>query len=250
MIDFHSHLLPSIDDGVKTYDESLEILENYAKVGITDIVLTPHYVPETPYNSPKIENQKLLQGLKNRIASAKTRAISRGEPEPKFPNLYLGNEIYIDPGIRNLLTANKISSINNTKYLLIELPMSGHFENYRLIFRELIKLGYHVILAHPERYRSFQNDFEKLEDLRSAGILFQSNLGSILGQYGNSAKKVVKKLAKNKMIFCFGTDIHHPRDYSEIEKAQQKLRKYYSDTELEKVLSSNAAQIIQSTGRQ
>ena len=250
MIDLHSHLLPSIDDGVRTYDESLEILENYANHGITDIVLTPHYVPETPYSSPKIENQKLLQGLKNRIASSKTRAISRGEPEPKFPNLYLGNEIYIDPGIKNLLAMQKISSINNTKYLLIELPMSGHFESYELIFRELIKLGYHIVLAHPERYRAFQSDFQKLEDLRNAGILFQSNLGSILGQYGKSAKKIVKKLAKKNMIFCFGTDIHHPRDYSEIKKAQKKLRKYYSDTELEKVLSSNAVQIIRSTGRQ
>lgn len=106
-------------------------------------------------------------------------------------NLYLGNEIYIDSEIANLLKNNIISSLNDTKYLLIELPMSGENEIYYDVFLDLINMGYKVILAHPERYISFQKILIKYMNLKNL-VLLQSNIGSGFGDYGRGAKKQLK----------------------------------------------------------
>lgn len=126
-------------------------------------------------------------------------------------NLYLGNEIYIDSDIIKLFKEGIISSLNDSKYLLIELPMSGENEIYYDVFLDLINMGYKVVLAHPERYISFQKDFNKVYELKEIGVLFQCNVGSILGDYGSPAKKTIKRLLKEHLITFMGTDIHHKK---------------------------------------
>lgn len=233
MIDIHSHLLPGVDDGVKNLDESIEIIKNLSYRGISDLIITPHYVTETTWTSPR---------QKNRLIFAKLQERAKDIPV----NLYLGNEIYIDRNIEKLLKDYEISSLADSKFLLIELPMSGEFEDFESILTDLLSKGYRVILAHPERYHSFQKDFKIIERLHENGILFQCNLGSVLGQYGHKPAKLVKKLAKLDLIFCFGTDIHHVRDYSEINKAQKKLERYYTEFELDQILDKNPRQIFKS----
>ena len=138
MIDIHSHLLYGVDDGAKTIDESVDIIRNLYKNGITDIILTPHYIEYSSYNSNKKSNLEKLDSLKKKL-----------KEEGINVNLYLGNEIYINNNILSLLKKGEISSLNDSKYLLIELPMSGKYDNYVEIFKELIENGYKVILAHP-----------------------------------------------------------------------------------------------------
>lgn len=234
MIDTHSHILPGIDDGSKSFAESLRILRGLAKQGITDVICTPHYVPESIYISPRSKNEELLKTLQQKT---KEKGISI--------NLYLGNEIYIDREIAKLLRLKKITPLSGKgKYLLIELPMSGEFEQYEDIFLSLKEKGWQPILAHPERYHSFQKDFSKVESLHKRGILLQCNLGSFAGQYGKRAKKLAKQIAKRHLIFCVGTDIHHERNYDEYAKAQKVLRKYYQYAELDAILVQNARKIL------
>ena len=160
-------------------------------------------------------------------------------------NIYLGNEIYIDDNLLELLNDNIISSLNDSKYLLIELPMSGEKDNYTDIFLDLINEGYTVVLAHPERYISFQKDFNKIYELNDIGVLFQCNIGSILGEYGRSSKKVLKRMLKEDLVFMLGTDIHHIKyDYNFIEKVKNKIRKYVSDDKLNEIIVNNAKKII------
>ena len=234
MIDLHSHLLPGIDDGVETFDDSLDILRELEKHGINKLFLTPHYIPETIYNSPRVDNFKLLHELK---ALTKEAGINI--------ELYLGNELYIHASISDFLKRKLISPMNDGKYLLIELPMSGNFEGYEDIFYNLRAEGYEVILAHPERYVSIQKDFKILERLKSQGILFQSNLGSIVGQYGHHAEKLVKKMAKKDMIFAFGTDTHHMRDFDEIDESISRLAKIYGKAKLKCLLEDNPLKILE-----
>ncbi|MBR2586945.1 hypothetical protein IKE71_01060 [Candidatus Saccharibacteria bacterium] len=234
MIDLHSHLLPSIDDGVETFDESLEILAELEKHGVKKLFLTPHYIPETIYNSPRVDNFKLLHELK-KLAAEQGIGIE----------LYLGNELYINREITNLLKKKLISPLADSKYLLIELPMSGHFEGYEDIFYNLQAEGYKVILAHPERYVSVQKEFKILERLSSQGVLFQSNLGSINGQYGRHAEKTVKKMAKRDLIFAFGTDTHHMRDFDEIDDSLYFLAKIYGEAKLRRLLEDNPLKILE-----
>ena len=235
MIDLHSHILPGIDDGAKTFDDSLAILRGLVEQGITEVVLTPHYVVDTSYVSTRTANQKIHAQLKRRISEANIPI-----------KTYLANEIYIDRDIAKLVKNGKISPINDGKYLLVELPMSGEYQDYEDILLSLKYAGWNVILAHPERYHAMQRDYNRILSLVNQGILLQSNLGSIIGQYDKPAKKTVKKLLKDKLIFCFGTDIHRVRDFSEIGKAQKKLKKYYSDAELREILIENPSKVINS----
>lgn len=234
MIDIHSHLLYGIDDGSKTIEESLSIIKELNKIGITDIILTPHYIKDTKYNSPKKENQKLLNNLKELLIENEINT-----------NIYLGNEIYINNEIEELLKKNIISSLNNTNYLLIELPMTGEYEGYIDIFENLINEGYYVILAHPERYHSFQNDFDKIYELEQIGVHFQSNIESILGSYGKGAIKTVIRLLKEKKISFLASDIHHQKkDYKKWQKARKKILKYITKEEFNILTNKNPSKLI------
>ena len=233
MIDLHSHLLPAIDDGVDTFEESVEILQELATHGITELFLTPHYIPETIYNSPRADNLKLFGELEKAVK----------EETDLDLKLHLGNEIYITPEISQLLKEKTLSPLSDSKYLLVELPMSGIFDGYEDIFRDLVAEGYQIILAHPERYLSVQKDFKILERLKGLGVLFQANLGSIIGQYGRHAQKTVKKMTKQDLIFCFGTDTHHMRDFAEIDLALAKLEKIYGKAKLDVLLTDNPLKI-------
>ena len=234
MIDIHSHLLYGIDDGSKSIDESIMIINNLNKIGIKDIILTPHYINGSSYVSSRKNNLDLINNLKEEL---KKRNIDT--------NLYLGNEIYIDEDIKELIKKEEISSLNDTKYLLIELPMSGEKENYIDIFLELIELGYTVVLAHPERYISIQKDYKLIYELIEIGVLLQPNIGSILGDYGKNAKKVFKKLLKDDFVTFLGTDIHHDKkDYSFLEKAKSKIKKYVNEEKLNEILYKNAYELI------
>lgn len=233
MIDIHSHVLPGVDDGSKNITMSINMLRGLEAQGVTDLICTPHFIPETRLISPRSKNEELLQKLKEKAEKSDIKI-----------NLYLGNEIYIDRDIAKYLRSKKISPLANSKYILVELPISGEFQQYEDILLSLKEKNWQVILAHPERYHSFQKDFSKATTLYKRGILLQCNLGSFIGQYGKKAKKTAKKLAKEKMIFCVGTDIHHPRNYDEITKAKEKLSKYYSFAELDSILVQNALKIV------
>ncbi len=234
MVDIHTHILNGIDDGSSSLDESILILSNLSKIGVTDVVLTPHYIEYSSYDSPKSKNMILLSKLKNEL-----------EKRNIDINLYLGNEIYINEDILSLLKSGAISSLNDSKYLLIELPMSGIYEDYTMIFKDLIDHGYKVILAHPERYASFQNDYSLVLELYNMGVLFQCNIESILKKYGKGPYKLIKKIAKQKLISFFGSDIHrNKKDYSYVENAKKKLKKYYSDKELNDLFYNNGKEIL------
>lgn len=234
MIDIHCHLLFGVDDGAKTIDESVNIIRDLANQGVTDLILTPHYIKDSRYNCNKRENEKRLRLLKARLK------------KEEIPiTLSLGNELYIDEELGELLLNKEISSLKDTKYVLIELPMSGEYEGYQDIFLDLQKKGYQVILAHPERYSSFQKDEQKVFELIEMGILFQCNLGSIMKQYGKSAYRLLKQLLKKDLVYCFGTDSHHQKkDPKFYAKAMKKIKKYVGAKRLGDLLVNHPKEIL------
>ena len=112
MIDIHNHLLYGIDDGSKSLEDSVDILENLYIIGYTDIILTPHYISHTKYSSSRKNNLILLDTLKK---SLKEKGIKI--------NLYLGNEIYINHHIGDLLDREEISSLNNSMIIWMFLKI-------------------------------------------------------------------------------------------------------------------------------
>lgn len=231
MIDTHSHILPGVDDGARDFEESIKIIRTLASEGISSIIATPHYVEGTDYVSSRETNEKIIKALRQKVSK-----------EGILVQLKLWNEIYIDEGILELIEAGKVSLIS--KYLLVELPLSGEYPNYRDILLELIQNGYKVVLAHPERYASFQEDFSRILELSEMGVLMQCNLGSLVGKYGKKAEKTLKKMIKERLVFMFGTDSHREPKSGYFSGIMKKLAKYYSDDELEQVLTKNSTKIL------
>lgn len=227
MIDFHSHILPQIDDGSKSYDETIEMLEEAKNAGFEKIISTSHYI-EKYY---EINEEQRLQLLKN---------INFQDIK-----LYLGSEIYVTNEIVQLLKDKKASTINNSRYVLYELPMHSKNMNDKEIIYRIVENGYVPIIAHPERYSYVQESPEYVEELAEMGALFQSNYGSIIGMYGEKAKKTVKKLLKQNLIHFLGSDVHRPEQiYPKISKILKKLNKIVSQEKLEELTTLNAQKVL------
>ena len=233
MIDIHSHLIYDVDDGSKSLEDSINILSDLSNNGVTDIILTPHYIVETNYVSSKKDNIKKLKEIQTEL---KKQGISI--------NTYLGNEIYIDKDILKYIQDNEMCSLNNKEYILVELPMNGIYSDYIEIFNNLINIGFKVVLAHPERYTTFQRDYSLIDEVYNSNVLFQCNVESILGGYGKEAKKTIKYILKNKMISFMGTDIHKRKNDYGIDKCILKFKKYLTDDEIEDIFIKNAKKII------
>lgn len=233
MIDLHSHILPGIDDGARDFDESVLMVRNLAEAGVTDVVATPHYVNETSYVSSLTANRKILARLRTRL-----------KKEGVLVNLHLGNEIFVDEKMLDLLKDKKISGLNGSRYLLVEFSLGETEFKCRDLFLDLMAEGYKIVLAHPERYNFVQKDFKDLDELLEMGVLLQANLGSLVGKYGKKAEKIVRKMIKNGMVFGFGSDLHRPSLRGSLNLALLKLEKLYSADDLERVLVLNPRKIL------
>ena len=197
MTDVHSHILFGIDDGSRTISESVELLKKLKSVGFNNVILTPHFILDSTYNSNYESNIKIYNELKERLIS-----------ENIDINIYLGNEIFIDKNVPTLLEKNIITSLNGTKYVLVEFPMHNKLLNLEDMLYEIRSRGYEVVIAHPERYDAFKEDYSIVDTLREDGFLFQSNYSSILGYYGKDSIKLLKYMLKRHYIDFLGTDIH------------------------------------------
>ena len=233
MVDVHSHIMYGIDDGSESIETSLEILKDAYNNGVTDIFLTPHYIENSRFNCNNKEKQKILNILKTKLKEEKISI-----------NLYIGNEVFIDENILEHIKNNEIATLNNSKYILVELPMGRMYNNTKEILFNLIIEGYTIVLAHPERYRYMQEDDKKLEELLSMGVLLQGNYRSLFGYYGKDAKKTLKKFIKKKQISFLGSDIHKNDGYN-LKKLEKIVLKLSKDKEYtENIIKNNALEII------
>lgn len=228
MIDFHSHILPEIDDGSRSHEETLALLNEAENAGFTKIISTSHYAFSV-YEAPEYKRKELITELQNETSI----------------ELILGSEIFLTYNIIDLLAEYKASPINNTNYILFELPLHDQFFNLKDVINRLKENNYKLILAHPERYAVAQKNFKFLEELKEMDILFQCNYGSILGQYGLKAKSTVKKLLKKNMVSFLGSDVHRQNSiYSNIDKSLQKISKIISEEYLENITKNNAEKVL------
>ncbi len=209
MVDIHSHIIYNVDDGSTSEEESIKLLEEAANYGVTDIVLTPHFVCQTKFNSDKDSNYPILKNLQS-----KTNI-----------NLYLGNEICVYPDIADDLLSGKTASINNSKYVLIELYKFTIYPNILNIVHELKINGYIPLIAHPERYDSYMFNYNFFNDLIDNGCLLVGNYPSLLGYYGKDAEKMLKYMLKKKMIYALSSDVHRidNKKYIMLPKVIKKL---------------------------
>lgn len=189
--DYHSHILPGIDDGIKTMEDALAVLEEYERLGFKKVWLTPHVMEDYPNET---ENLKaLFEELKSKW---------KGNVE-----ISLASENMLDNLFEKRLGSNDFLQIGEGKdHLLVETSYYTPPFAMEELLEGARKKGYNLILAHPERYRYMEEkDYKKLKE---KGMLFQMNIFSLVGAYGESAKKKAEWLLSKDMIEFLGTDIH------------------------------------------
>ena len=191
--DCHSHILPGVDDGVEKIEDSLLILEEYERMGISEVVFTPHIMEDVP-NTPA--------DLKRRFAEFK-QAYSGPV------KLHLAAEYMIDHHFEELVAAGDLLTHGDDVHILVETSYFNRPTNLDNILFQLQSIGYEPILAHPERYMYM--DMDEYTKLKDKGILFQMNIGSLTGLYGSHVVQRVTYLMNNGMYDMAGTDIHRYR---------------------------------------
>lgn len=197
MIDMHSHIIYGVDDGSKSEEMTLEMLKLSVKCGVKKIVATPHYMKgrfAVEYGEIKDKVSELRQLVKN---------------EGLEIEIYCGQEVYYKENILEYYEEGAIGTINDSKYMLIELPMR-EFEVNSVIdnLYELTLKGIVPIIAHPERYLPFIKKPSLINDFIKEGYLFQLNAGSVTGDFGKEVKKLALNYLESGLYTVVGSDAH------------------------------------------
>ena len=160
--------------------------------------------------------------------------------------LYLGNEIFLTSNLTELLKEKKAIPLNNTKYILFELPFNIKPMNINDMIFEIQSNGLVPILAHPERYSYFYKNPENYEEFVDKGVLLQLNFGSFDGQYGSRAKLMAEKLLKSNLAHFIATDVHRPNTlYPRIPRIIKNLNELVGDEKINKLTNINPNLLLQ-----
>lgn len=190
--DWHSHILPGVDDGIQTLEDSLNVLKKYEELGVKRVWLTPHIMEECA-NTP--------EGLRERFEYLKSNY--NGPVE-----LRLGAENMMDSLFEERLKEKNLLPIGeNGDHLLVETSYVNPPIAMDDLIQQVLSLGLTPVLAHPERYRYIM-DFDEYKTWKDRGVLFQCNIMSLLGKYGETARAKVERLLKEGMINLTGSDLH------------------------------------------
>jgi protein-tyrosine phosphatase len=196
MVDMHSHVLPGIDDGAQTPEESIELIKRMMELGIKKIIATPHIMADYYKNTAETINASL--------------EILKAELEKENIDIAVeaAAEHYFDESFEGRIDDGKLMTMGNN-YVLFEFSFISKPQNVVPVIQKLKELGYKPILAHPERYPYM--DVEQFRILREWGLDFQLNTISLTGYYGKEAKKLAENLVDMQMIDFISSDMHHLR---------------------------------------
>lgn len=189
-IDYHSHILPGVDDGVKTLEESIKILDQYEQWGVKQVVFTPHIMEEYPHNQPEFLRDKFTDFC----------AQYKGKV-----SLRLGGEYMIDGGFSKHVQNGGMLTIKD-QHLLVETSYAYEPPGFLGLLREAKDKGYQLVLAHPERYIFMTKGLH--QQIKQLGVLYQLNLPSLFGYYGLKVAQNAKEMLERNEYSYFGSDIH------------------------------------------
>lgn len=194
MIDLHSHILPSVDDGAGSPQVSLDMLDAAWAMGIRTIVATPHLVGRlTPAYDAKVHGAfRLIE------SHARASGIE----------LLAGFEIRLSPDLPSRLAQGEPITLNGGKVVLVDLPSIDWPHHVDSTLFEIQTAGFLPVLAHPERYTDIQKDPSMGLRLAERGIGLQVTIGSFSGIFGKRAKRAAEELVRLGAVHLVATDAH------------------------------------------
>ncbi|RKS13337.1 tyrosine-protein phosphatase [Flavobacterium sp. 120] len=195
-IDIHSHLLPGIDDGARTFGDTLRLTQALQDIGISEFITTPHII------------QHVWDNTHEQILNKKTTTVLELEKNNITVPFKAAAEYLMDDQFVQLFQSNNLLTLKDN-YVLVEMSyINPPIQLYSILF-DLQVAGYIPVLAHPERYLFYHNNFNEYQKLKRAGCLFQLNLLSVVGYYGTAITKIADQLLQKGMYTYVGSDVHH-----------------------------------------
>ncbi len=232
-IDMHNHIMYGIDDGAKTLEETIQLLKLAANTNVEQLIVTPHF------------KENIFHNQKNNIET-KVNEIKQILLEHNIDmNIYPGSEIFLSKNTLDLLNNQKLQTLNNSQYVLIETHMVKDYQMIN-VREELYNLkidGYQVILAHPERYENTRIDPNFVYDLVSDGYYMQINVNSLKENHPNH--KIVKKLLDNNLVHFVASDSHNLSNRPPLlDKGYQFVEKHYGKDYANDLFYNNPLSVI------
>ena len=232
-VDIHCHILPGVDDGSQTPEETKAMLQKAWDEGIQIMVATPHYHKQRGKNDIELIKKQLLL----------TRKLAK-EVHPKM-QICLGMEIYYGEDVPELLKERRVVSIRKSRYILVEFSPGDEFQYILNAVRKLQMSGHTVIIAHIERYNCLRKDISNVEYLREMGAYLQVNTGSITGSYGRSVNKFLREVLKAHLVQLVGTDAHgSERRTPKMQEAYKEVVKRCGEEYADQIFGQNAKKVL------
>lgn len=233
MIDIHSHIIFNVDDGSKSLEQSIKELKQIKKIGLEEVICTPH---------SKSGNIDKIMKIKENYTILNEEAKKLGI------KIYLGNEIMYSEKMLRLLKNNRLLTLNNSKYILLEFRRNERMDinNIVTILDEVIEAGYKPILAHPELYMNYRNIRDMIK-IKETGTLLQMDATSIIkNKTDRKIYKFSKKLLKEKLIDIISSDAHctKKRNHLSYKKAYKKIARKYGKEYAEILFNKNTKLLV------
>ncbi|MBM1106785.1 histidinol phosphatase [Aurantibacter crassamenti] len=204
-IDIHNHILPGIDDGAKTVENSLELIKTFTEIGCSKFIATPH-IMHNYYPNDIVSITKAYDILKNAITMSELQNV----------DLSAAAEHMIDSNFEDILEQNQVMPLAKT-YILIEMSYLQPSINFEIAVQKIASNRLFPILAHPERYVFLHNRIKKYRKYKDKGILFQLNLLSLTDFYGKEVQKTAHKLLEEGLIDFIASDVHNMNQLNTIK---------------------------------
>jgi protein-tyrosine phosphatase len=230
--DMHCHILPDVDDGPRQIEESLALLRAEYAQGVRTLILTPHYRGNY-FETPRDRVREAFEQLRHAL------------PEDLPVELHLGCEFHRQNDMFHLLQSDEAYRMAGSRYVLLEFSSADPFATIRGYTTELLRFGYHPIIAHAERYPAL-DDLRHIRYLIDSGAQIQVNAGSILGREGFRSRHYCKRLLREQCVHFVGSDAHDSRHRVPLlGKCAAYLERKIGRTETERILCENPRRIIQ-----
>ena len=207
--DLHSHLIPGIDDGSATMEDTVALLRKFEELGYQKVVTTPHVMSDYYINTPEIINA----GLENVREAIQENGLNMA--------IEAAAEYNLEPEFEKLIEEENVLTFGKENFLLFELSFFEEPKRLNETIWTMREKGYNPVLAHVERYAYWHQDYDKVEEMINRGVKLQLNIGSITGSYGPEVKTFAERLIKDEVIEFIGSDCHHMQHLEMIEYARR-----------------------------
>ncbi|MCX7748536.1 MAG: hypothetical protein N2645_16860 [Clostridia bacterium] len=233
MIDIHCHVLPGLDDGASSFEIALNMCKAACEKGVKKIIATPHFISDSSFKSSPEKIIEVIGELKRKLAEVELDI-----------DILPGMEIFLNDSLPDMLEKGEVLTLNNSRYVLVELPLNDIPLYTEDILYQLQIKGYTPVLAHPERNSIINRDLRILKNYINKGILVQVNSGSLKGRYGSVVKACATEIVKRNMVSFVASDAHGVKGrYSGFEQVEWILKGITGREKADEILKVNSLKL-------